>query len=132
MALNEGLADRISTALIDVKNVELKMMFSGVAFMVNGKMCINVTRDGLMCRVDPKVHETLVEKPGCSSMVMKGRELKGWVLVSEEVIKSENELVYWISLCLSFNKEARSSKKKRKRGGNEKDETYSIKQPFGS
>jgi TfoX/Sxy family transcriptional regulator of competence genes len=114
MGYNEKLADRISSALAHIKDVKPKLMFSGVAFLVNDKMCINVTSGGLMCRVDPKIHETLVEKRGCRSMIMKGRELKGWVLVNEEVLKTKKDLDYWVALSLSFNKQAKSSKKKKK------------------
>jgi hypothetical protein len=45
---------------------------------------------------------------------MKGRELKGWVLANEEVLKTKKDLDYWVALSLSFNKQAKSSKKKKK------------------
>ena len=36
-----------------------------------------------MCRVDPKMHETLLVKSGCRSVIMKKRELVGWLLIDE-------------------------------------------------
>ena len=111
MPYNEVLVNRISEALVGIKNVVTKKMFRGIAFMVNDKMCITVSEHDIMCRIDPAIHEELVEKTGCRSMVMKGKELKGWVLVNEEAIKSKKDLDYWISLALSFNKYAKSSKK---------------------
>jgi TfoX/Sxy family transcriptional regulator of competence genes len=114
MAYNEKLVERVSSALSSIEDVERKKMFSGVSFLVNGKMCINVTSEGLMCRVDPEIHEELIEKPGCRSMIMKGRELKGWVLIDEEALQTKKQLNYWVELSLSYNEQAKSSKKKKK------------------
>ena len=36
-------------------------MFSGLTFMVNGKMCVNVIGENLMCRFDPKLQEEVAE-----------------------------------------------------------------------
>lgn len=115
MGYDKKLAERISHALAHVQHVTPKKMFSGIAFMVNSKMCINVTSDGIMCRVDPKIHDSLLEKPGCRPVVMKGRELKGWVLVAEDVLKSKKDLDFWVSHALSFNSEAKFSKKQPKK-----------------
>ncbi|MBS1686855.1 MAG: TfoX/Sxy family protein, partial [Bacteroidetes bacterium] len=45
MAYDHDLADRVREALVDVPDVTEKEMFSGIAFMVDGKMCINVSHD---------------------------------------------------------------------------------------
>src|ERR1051325_807379 len=114
MAYNEQLADRIREALIERNDVEEKKMFRGVTFMVDGKMCISVSGQDMMCRIDPALHDTLVEKNGCRSVMMKGREYKGYIYVSEEGIKSKKEFDEWVNLCLDFNKRAKASKKKKK------------------
>jgi TfoX/Sxy family transcriptional regulator of competence genes len=113
MAYNEKLAARIREALEHHPKVEEKNMFSGLAFMVDEKMCINVSGDDLMCRFDPLLHDTVAEKNGFRSMIMKGKELKGYCYVSEEGFKSKKDFDYWINLCLSFNSKAKSSKKKK-------------------
>jgi TfoX/Sxy family transcriptional regulator of competence genes len=94
--------------------VEEKIMFKGVTFMVDGKMCVSVSGDEMMCRIDPALHEAVVEKSGCRSMSMKGREYKGYVYISEEGIKSKEDFDYWISLALDFNKRAKATKKRKK------------------
>jgi TfoX/Sxy family transcriptional regulator of competence genes len=113
MAYSEKLADRIREALVDVKKVKEKKMFRGIVFMVNDKMCINVSHDDLMCRIDPALHAELVERNGCRTVVMRGREMKGYVYVSEEGMRSKKDFDFWIGLCLNFNKRAKSSKKKK-------------------
>ncbi|HEY8969194.1 MAG TPA: TfoX/Sxy family protein [Puia sp.] len=113
MPYSEKLADRIRIALMDmgVPRVEEKKMFRGLTFMVNDKMCISVGPDRIMCRVDPEMHDQLLEEKPCRTMVMKGREYKGYILVNEDDVAKKAELDFWIRQCLDFNERARSSRK---------------------
>lgn len=113
MAYNEKLADRVREVLAHQPTVDEKKMFSGIAFMVNGKMCVNVSGNELMCRFDPALQDEVAEKRGFRTMIMKGKELKGYCYVSAEAIKSEKEFNYWINLCLLYNSKAKASKKKK-------------------
>lgn len=115
MAYNEKLADRLREALAHLPKVEEKKMFRGVTFMVNDKMCVTVSGDELMCRFDPALQENLSEKNGFRSMIMKGREYKGYGYVSPEAIKSKKDFDFWVNLCLDFNSKAKSSKKPAKK-----------------
>jgi TfoX/Sxy family transcriptional regulator of competence genes len=113
MAFDEKLNDRIRESLSQVPNVEEKYMFGGSCYMVDGKMCVGVVKDEMMCRIDHDIYEKALEKPGCREMVFTGKPMKGYVFVSQEGLKSKKEFDYWISLCLDFNKKAKASKKKR-------------------
>ena len=113
MAFNEILSNRIREALVGVPDMEEKNMFGGVCFMVNGKMCIGVVKDEMMCRIDPKMDEIVLEKEGCRQMDFTGKPMKGYVFISEEGMKKQKDFDYWVSLCLEFNKEAKASKKKK-------------------
>ena len=113
MAYNEKLADRIREIVASThKNVEEKKMFAGVCFMVNDKMCVGVHEDKIMVRLDPQIFDTVVEKEGCTPMNFTGKIMKGFVFVSEDVLKTKKQLEYWVKLALEFNKIAKSSKKK--------------------
>src|SRR5471030_554417 len=112
MAYSEKLAGRVREALINIPKVEEKKMFRGLTFMVDGKMCICIGADDIMCRIDPALHETVAEMNGCRTMTMKGREYKGYVRINEEVIKTKKEFQYWVNLALEFNKRAKASPKK--------------------
>ncbi len=114
MAYNEKLADRIRETLVDVPKVEEKFMFGGVCFMVDGKMCIGVVKDEMMCRIDPEMEDTVLEKTGCRQMDFTHRPMKGYVYVSDEGMKKKKDLEYWVGLCLEFNSKAKASKKKKK------------------
>jgi hypothetical protein len=39
--------------------------------------------------------------------------MKGYVMVDDTGMKSKKEFDYWINLCLEFNSNAKSSKKKK-------------------
>jgi TfoX/Sxy family transcriptional regulator of competence genes len=112
MAYNEQLNDRIREAMCVFPNVEEKHMFGGTCYMLNGKMCVGVVKDEMMCRIDPDLYEEALDMPGCREMVFTGRPMKGYVYVSEEGMKTRQQFDYWMGLCVAFNKKAKSSKKK--------------------
>lgn len=115
MPYSEKLADRIRIALFNlgIPKVEEKKMFRGMTFMVYDKMCISVGEDRIMCRVDPDLHDRLLEEKPCRTMIMKGREYKGYILVNEDDLGKKAELDFWIKQCLDFNGRAKSSKKRK-------------------
>ena len=113
MAYNESLANRVRESLSHVRKVQEKKMIGGLTFMVNDKMCVGIVKDELMIRIDPAVYEESLTKLGCHKMEFTGRALKGFVLIGEEGIRTKKGLQYWVELALSFNKKAKSSKKKR-------------------
>jgi len=115
MTYSEKLANRVRQSLAPISNVEEKKMFRGIAFMVNEKMCVTVGDDEIMCRIDPALHESVIEKTGCRTMIMKGREYIGWVLVNDEGMKTKKAFDFWINLALDFNKKAKASPKKKKK-----------------
>jgi TfoX/Sxy family transcriptional regulator of competence genes len=116
MAYNEKLAERIRERLSPLKNIEEKQMMGGLTFMYNGKMCIGIIKDEMMCRIDPELHELAVEKQGCHTMDFTKRPMIGYVLVEESGMKSKKDFEYWISLALDYNKKARASKKSQRKG----------------
>jgi TfoX/Sxy family transcriptional regulator of competence genes len=113
MAFDENLNDRIRESLAHLPNVEEKYMFGGSCFMVNGKMCVGVVKDEMMCRIGPAVYEEALEKPGCREMVFTGKPMKGYVFVNDEGFKTKKQFDYWINLCLDFNEQAKASRKKK-------------------
>lgn len=114
MAYSENIAEKIREKLSKTENVEEKRMMGGITFMVNDKMCVGVLKNDMMCRIDPELHETQVEKPGCRTLDMTQRPAIGFVLVNETVLKNQADYDYWINLCLDFNTRAKASKKRKK------------------
>jgi TfoX/Sxy family transcriptional regulator of competence genes len=111
MAYDEKLADRVREALADIPKVEEKKMFRGVTFMVDDKMCISVSGDELMLRLDPEMTEQLVEENGTRPMIHGGKHMKGFIYISPERFRNRKELDHWVQLALDYNPIAKSSKK---------------------
>ena len=106
------MADRIREIIsLTHKKVEEKKMFSGLCFMVNDKMCIDIHEDKIMLRLDPGIYDEVMEKPGCEPMDFTGKVMRGYVFVQNHVLNTRKELNYWVQLALDFNKYAKSSKK---------------------
>jgi len=114
MAYSEKLADRIRERLAEIPNVEEKSMMGGLTFMVNDKMCVGIIKDELMCRIDPDIHETVIEKTGCRTMDFTNRPMKGYVMINESGLQTEKEFDFWIWLSLDFNLRAKASKKRKR------------------
>ena len=83
--------------------------------MVDDKMCVGVHTDQLMARIGPEAYDSALLRRGCRPMDFTGRPLKGFVFVDPEGIDLEEDLDYWLELCLAFNPLAKSSKKKKKK-----------------
>lgn len=112
MPYDEKLVVRIRKTLAHLSQVEEKKMFRGICFMVKGKMCVCVSNSELMCRFDPLLSETVINKKGFRKMIMKGKELKGYCYVSPEGIRLKKDFDYWVGLALDFNNKAKATKKK--------------------
>lgn len=112
MAYDEHLADRVRDELAaqKVRFSEQKMM-GGICFMVDDKMCVGVVRNQLMARIDPDIYKGALKQLGASEMNFTGRPMKGFVFIDPEGTDMDNDLAYWVELCVEFNPYAKSSKK---------------------
>jgi TfoX/Sxy family transcriptional regulator of competence genes len=93
--------------------VEEKGMMGGLTFMYNGKMCVGILKNELMCRIDPAIHEEMIGRPGCRTMDFTNRPMRGYLLVNDSGMKSKKDFDFWIQLALDFNNKAKASKKKK-------------------
>jgi TfoX/Sxy family transcriptional regulator of competence genes len=97
VAYDEDLANRIRELLADEQGVTEKRMFGGLAFLIGGKMSVAASgRGGLMVRIDPSESDALVKKKHCERMVMRGREMDGWLRVAAEGVRTKRQLEPWV------------------------------------
>lgn len=112
MPSDQKLADCIREALSKTQNdVEEKTMFQGMCFTVDGKMCVCVRDEEMMCRIGPEKYEEALEMNGCRPMIHAGRVMKGFVYVCPEGYENKNDFAYWIGLSLAFNTIEKPSKR---------------------
>lgn len=114
MAYNTDLADRIREYLAKIPSLNIieKKMFGGLAFLVDDKMCVNVSGDNLMLRYNPNLEEEVSSKIGFLPMIMKGKQMSGYCYVEPEGFRKVNDFDYWMKISLEYNKIAKKSKKK--------------------
>ena len=114
MAYDEFLADRLRKILHEKKvSFEEKKMMGGLCVLVDDKMCVGVVHDTLMARIGTEIYQTALNRKGAREMDFTGRPMKGYVFVDPEGVDLEKDLDYWVQLCLDFNPQAKSSKKKK-------------------
>jgi isopenicillin N synthase-like dioxygenase len=114
MAYDSNVTNRVREYLAEIPNMEIeeKEMFNVLNFMVNGKTCVCVKDESLMLRFDPNLQDEISEKNGYETMLMKGKTYKGYCYINPEGYKTKEDFEYFMSVCLDYNKIAKSSKKK--------------------
>lgn len=103
MGYDDALANRVRLALRNVRPVQEQRMFGGLMFMVRGKVCVSVGKERLMCRIDPAIHDAVLERKGCQTVVMRGRQYRGYVHIDATVLRIKRQLDYWLGLALEYN-----------------------------
>ena len=97
VAYDEDLANRIRELIADESGVTEKKMFGGLAFLVGGNMAVAASgQGGLMVRVDPEETDALLEKPHAQPFEMRGREMRGWLRVDAEGVRTKRQVEPWV------------------------------------
>jgi TfoX/Sxy family transcriptional regulator of competence genes len=112
MAYDEGLAERIRTALEGTAHISEKRMFGGLCFLVDGKMVCGIVKDELMVRVGAARQPEALNAPHVRPMDFTGKPLKGFVYVMPEGLDADAALERWVREGLSFARAAEPSRKR--------------------
>jgi TfoX/Sxy family transcriptional regulator of competence genes len=111
VAYDEKLAGRIRELLGGQPGLTEKKMFGGLAFLIGGNMAVAASgQGGLLVRVDPAQSQRLVAKSNARPMEMGGRQMKGWLRVAPDDVRSKRQLARWVELGATY---ARSLPSKR-------------------
>lgn len=103
MAYDEELANRIRELIAGEPGLTEKRMFGGLAFLIGGNMSVAASgQGGLMVRVDPDETDELVAKPHAEPFVMRGREMKGWLRVDDEGVRTKRLLEPWVKRGVAY------------------------------
>ena len=74
-----------------------------LAFLVGGNMSLAASgQGGLMVRVDPQDTDALLTKPHTRSFEMRGRELRGWLRVDSEGLRTKRQLDPWVRRGVAY------------------------------
>ena len=103
MAYDEQLAERIRELLAGQTDLTEKTMFGGLSFLIGGNMAVAASgQGGILVRVDPDESDALVAKTDAETMVMRGREMRGWLRVGSDAVGTKRALEPWVKRGVTY------------------------------
>lgn len=102
MHSNPKLVTRIETATRNWRGLVSKKMFGGMAWLLNGNMCVGVWHDSLVVRCNPRDWPGYLKKKHVREMDITGRSMKGWLLVDAAALRTSAGLETWLVRSRSF------------------------------
>jgi TfoX/Sxy family transcriptional regulator of competence genes len=103
MAIDEKLADRVRKRLGKRAGLSEKRMFGGLAFLLNGNMCVGVHGRELIVRLEPEQTDRALAEPHTRIFDLSGRPMKGgWILVKPAGLADEKALAKWLRIGIDY------------------------------
>jgi TfoX N-terminal domain len=102
MTFDERLAERIRGTLGRRKGLVEKKMFGGVAFLLQGNMCVGVHKTDLIVRLAPEETDAALSQPHTRRFDLTGRPMKGWILVAPAGLKTDAKLGKWVQVAARY------------------------------
>jgi len=103
MAYDEALAGRIRELVADEPALTEQKMFGGLAFLVGGNMAVAASgQGGLLVHVDPDESDRLVGSSSARLMEMRGKQMRGWLRVDADDVKTKRALSTWVGRGVSY------------------------------
>jgi len=98
MAYDAEVADRVRDLLAGERDLTERKMFGGLAFLVAGNMAVAASgQGGILVRVDPAESESLTRTTNARFMVMRGREMHGWLRIESSDVRTKRQLAKWVA-----------------------------------
>ena len=117
MAFNERLAERVRAALDGRDKISERRMFGGIAFLLDGKMCVGVLGDELVVRSGAERYAESLKRPHARPMDFTGRSMTGMVYVAPAGVSRGASLKRWVELGLHAANAATPSKRRKRQPG---------------
>jgi len=103
MTYSEPQAERVRKMLAGRSGILEKEMFSGIAFLLNGNMCVCVRDEDLIVRVEPDETTALLREPGAKPFTLAGRGgSPGWLLVGPPGYATASGLRAWVDRGVAY------------------------------
>ncbi|MFC1964668.1 TfoX/Sxy family protein [Chloroflexota bacterium] len=102
MGYNQDLEDKIDRLIDRIGELDKKKMFGGICYLINGNMCFGIHRESLVLRTTPKKAEELLRSEYVTPFDITGKPMKGWVLVSPDVLETDDQVLEMLILGVSF------------------------------
>jgi TfoX/Sxy family transcriptional regulator of competence genes len=115
MPYDERLADRVREILADHKGISERKMFGGLAFLLDGKMCVGVLNNELVVRAGAAQNDAALKRAHARPMDFTGRAMTGMVYVSAAGVSRGPALRRWIEMGIAGAHAATPSTRSKKR-----------------
>ena len=102
MGYNQDLEDKIDHLTNQLGEIAKKKMFGGVGYLINRNMCFGIHKESLVLRVSPEKANELMKSEYFTPFDITGKPMKGSVLVSPDVLETDDELLKMLTLGVSF------------------------------
>jgi TfoX-like protein len=103
VAYDEELAGRIRELVAGEPGLSEQKMFGGLAFLIGGNMAVAASgQGGLLVHADPEQSDELVTTTPAQLMEMRGRQMRGWLRVAAEDVRTEDDLAKWVGLGADY------------------------------
>ena len=96
MAYNIDLEHRIDKMIDRLGDISKRKMFGGIGYLLNGNMCFGIHKEYLIVRTSPERAAELLKSANTAPFDITGRPMKGWVFVTAEGIRSDEDLATWV------------------------------------
>jgi TfoX/Sxy family transcriptional regulator of competence genes len=102
MGYNRDLEDKIDRLIDRIGEITKKKMFGGAGYLINGNMCFGIYKESLVLRTSAEKAEELMRSEYIAPFDITGKPMKGWVLVSPDVLDTDDQLLDMLRLSVSF------------------------------
>jgi len=99
---SETLARRIHKHMNQIKGFKERKMFGGICFLVHGNMACGIIGEDLIVRVGKAAYEKELVSAHARKFDITGKVMTGWVMVSPEGHRSEEQLKAWLQKGIDF------------------------------
>jgi hypothetical protein len=100
MPARDDLAARIRSLVAMDPRVTERKMFGGIAFLLNGHILVSARgKGGMLVQCGEEAGPEAATQPGVTIMVMRGREMAGFLNVDDDQIETDEALQHWIDVA---------------------------------
>jgi hypothetical protein len=102
MPYDEQLARRVRPLMALRRGFSEKKMFGGIAYFLEGNLCVGVFRESLVVRVGLEAYGAALEEPFVTIFGPVKRPMRGWVMVGPEGLDDMTAIRAWVERGVEF------------------------------
>lgn len=103
MAYNREIEHKIDGVVLEKVLLIKRKMFGGVCYLLNGNISFGIYKEYMIVRVgDEERADNLIDNKDILPFDITGKKMKGWIMVHNRLLNSEEEIERWARMGLDF------------------------------